>query len=270
MLITNKTGLPETIVNAIKNDPYDKGGADYSVTGLLRPALMNKLIDQYEGELTEDASDRIFSLMGQLMHGLFERAGDKTSIIERRFFTEIDGKTISGQTDIITGRTIQDYKFTTIYKLTDLDDFTAQLNMYRYLCFKAGIVVDKLQVVLIFRDWYKTKALLDLSYPQSQVKVVDLDVWSYEETEQFIKDRIAIQSAGADCTDIERWASGGNYAVMRKGKKRAVRLFDDEADAVAMLVNDTDLYLEERTKRYKRCELYCSVAQYCPLYKKGE
>lgn len=274
MIVTNNTGLPEAIVEAVKNDSYSKGDADYSVTGLLKPGYMVSLQSQYEIELVEDASDRIFSLFGQLIHSLFERADLENVKVEQRFYSEfiIDGmvKKISGQVDVIDGKTIQDYKFTTLYKLLDLSDFTAQLNMYRFLCHENGIEIDKLQVVLIFRDWYKSKTKFDKNYPQQQVKVVDLPVWTIEETRSFIADKIRDLIYKKACTDAERWVSGGKFAVMCKGKKRAVKLHDSKESAESHALTNDKYYVEERPKVFKRCDDYCNVSKYCKLYNKGE
>jgi hypothetical protein len=270
-MITNKYNLPDAIVKAIENDDYTKGNADYSVTGLLKPGYMNSLYQQHKGEIIEDASDRIYSLMGKLMHLLFERAGD-TVETEKRLYANIYGAKISGQIDVLNGSTIQDYKFVTVYKAKDTDEYEKQLNMYRYLCLMNGIETDKLEVVLIFRDWSKMKAQRESNYPQSQVIVKSLPIWDDITTYTFISERIKAQKDATPCTDAERWSKGGNFAIMQKGKTRAVRLFDTEIEC-QKYIDSHELEkctIEYRRPEYVRCENYCNVKEFCQYYKDGQ
>jgi hypothetical protein len=41
--LTNKHGLPEAIVRAVMNDPYDRGNCDFTVTQLLQPPQLARL-----------------------------------------------------------------------------------------------------------------------------------------------------------------------------------------------------------------------------------
>lgn len=73
MKITNKYGLPQPVVDAVKNDGYTKGDADISVTELQDPPQMRFLKKKHDAELEEDAVDRLWSLYGQIAHGILER-----------------------------------------------------------------------------------------------------------------------------------------------------------------------------------------------------
>ena len=271
MRYTNKTGLPDVFVKAIENDNYSKGGADYSVTDLLRPGYMAHLKRKHDSDIVEDVSDCIFRLTGQLMHLLLERAGATTEYtIEQRFFADVAGYTVSGQVDVYepSTKTISDYKFTTLYKLNDLSDYEKQLNILRFLAIKNGVEVDTLRVILIFRDWFKTQSLLKSDYPESQVKIVDIPVWDMGRTEKFIIDRIKAHLDAAPCTDAERWARGECYAVHKKGAKKAVRLLDTEQQALDYITthNIQNAYIEHRPPKFGRCDNYCSVKNWCKNY----
>ena len=91
----------QSIVNAIVNDDYSSGKSNYSVTTLLSPPRIRLLKMKHNEELTEDVSDRIWTLLGQSVHTILERANeDKEDMItEKRYFAQLDGVTISGQTD---------------------------------------------------------------------------------------------------------------------------------------------------------------------------
>lgn len=98
MILTNKLNLPKSIVNAVRNDPYTKGDAHISVSQMIGPARKRAIEIKHSAELTEDVADRIWSLMGQIAHGILERA-DEHGITEQRLFIKRHGWTISGQFD---------------------------------------------------------------------------------------------------------------------------------------------------------------------------
>ena len=58
MKITNELGLPEPLVDAVRNDGYTKGNADFSVTGLIGPPYQRKLMGEFGEKITEDVSER--------------------------------------------------------------------------------------------------------------------------------------------------------------------------------------------------------------------
>lgn len=80
-MLTNTAGLPQAIVDAIANDPYSAGrpeGVDRShyatCTQLVAPTQQVVLKERHKDEITEDAADRIWSLIGQSVHTILERA----------------------------------------------------------------------------------------------------------------------------------------------------------------------------------------------------
>ena len=72
MKLTNKLGLPAALVAAVQRwaDKYNKGDADFSATGLLRPPLMSRLQRDHRDEITEDVIDRLYALQGQVVHAI--------------------------------------------------------------------------------------------------------------------------------------------------------------------------------------------------------
>jgi hypothetical protein len=117
--ITNKFDLPAPLVEAVRNDGYSNSGT-LSVTTLIKPPQAYAIELQHKDELTEDASDRIWALLGQATHTILERAastlGDEY-LIEERFFATLEGMKVSGQCDVIhkPSKTVQDYKVTSAY-----------------------------------------------------------------------------------------------------------------------------------------------------------
>lgn len=273
MNLTNLHGLPEALVRAVTNDPYT-GGGDISVTKLIDSPQVRMLRKEYGESVVEDVSDRIWSLLGQSVHTILERAGNETSDVqEERLFADVDGWKLSGQFDRMDlhGKTMDDYKVTSTYKVTgDHKDWERQLNCLRWLAIQNGYEVDHLRIVAILRDWSRAKGLRDPDYPKQAVVVVPIEVWPLEETYQYIRNRISLHQAAeagtiVECTDEERWFSGNKYAHMKKGAKRAIKLYEQREQIPDPLPDGT--YVEERPGTYRRCEEYCEVAPFCEQHR---
>ena len=299
--ITNNKGFPLALVQAVENDSYSRGTADRSVTGLLAPPRQAALIERHGDEITEDVSDRTFALYGQLVHLLLERAGEQSrnQINEARFFAEVNGWTISGQTDSLTltedqkSLIITDYKFVTAYKfkrdysgtLVMDEGYENQLNLYGHLLRENGFKVDGLQIVAIYRDWSKLEAKRDKNYPQLGAETHDVPLWSEERAKAFIEERVRLhqeadvparkgrgisQNDLPECEDEERWAKPDKFALMPTAKSaRARKLFNSEVDATAWAAANNmkpGWVIEHRRGVNTRCESYCLVSEYCTQF----
>lgn len=273
---TNKLSLPQPIVDAIKNDGYTKGDADISVTELLDPPMMRALKIKHEEELTEDVSDRIFSLLGQTVHGILERA-DKTGIAERRLVIEVSGWRISGGMDRFISRdgVLQDYKLTTVWKTKGgkiPEEWAQQLNIYAEMLRQNGDEVKELQIVAIYRDWSKAAAERESDYPQQQIEILSIPLIDSETVLHFITERVKLHQAGEkgtypSCTKEERWEKDEKWAFMKQGQKRALKLFNTKEEAEEQYkFQDSKTAIEHRPGVSVRCESYCSVAKFCKFY----
>lgn len=272
MRLTNNYGLPQAIVDAVKNDEYTKGEADISVTTLIAPPRKAVLQDEHKEQIVEDAADRIFSLMGQSIHTILERA-NRTAIAERRLSIKVDGWTISGGMDLYDEDGIlTDYKVTSVYavKADTKDEWIQQLNSYAEILRQHGHPVKGLKIVAILRDWSKTKSNREQGYPETQVVTIPLTLWTSEEALRFIKNRIALHKQARvklpECSETERWAKPTVYAVMKAGRKSAVKLHDFLPQAYAQAAGDPNLSVVVRPGESTRCRFYCSVSQFCEQY----
>jgi len=75
------------------------------------------------------------------------------------------------------------------------------------------------------------------------------------------------------CTDEERWHRPDSYAVMKEGRKSALRVFAAEGVAQAFIENHADakkLSIEFRQGKDIRCESYCQVRAVCPVNRMRE
>lgn len=265
MHITNRAGLPAPIVQAILNDPYDAGDSDISVTRLIQPPQMRKLMREHGQELSEDASDRIWALLGQAVHTILERAYKGSSaIVERRIYREVAGWNVSGQFDVLEDGILSDYKITSVYARDGKREWEEQLNLLRALAATDPSLseITKLQIVAIFRDWRPKEALKD-DYPDSQVAIIPVTLWTIEKAEAFLHERVQQHQSDnpPPCTDDERWLQPEKWALMKKGAKRAIKLFEAKPDNVEL---QNGQFWEHRPGAYRRCESYCSVSSVCP------
>lgn len=265
-MLTNKYKLPSGIVQAVANDPYTKGASDISVTGLIQPPYIRKLREQTE--VIEDVADRIWSLLGQSVHTILERAYAGSGIAEQRLFMTVNGWTVSGQMDVLEDGVLSDFKVTSVWSRDGKAEWEQQLNLLRVLCEHHGHKVDRLQIIAIYRDWQKSKTF-DKDYPETQVGVIPVPMWPLERAQAFMLERVKAHQHDepGHCSDDERWLTPTVWAVKKDGRKSALKLFDNQEEAQEMA---DDLgkghFVEFRPGEYRRCASYCNVSHACPVW----
>lgn len=277
--ITNVHNLPEPLVRAVTRHPHDHVEGRISVSELVQPPQLRKLSIDHKDEIVEDAADRIWSLLGTLLHGVLERnaQGLKDTVAEEELSTEVLGWKVVGHYDlsemVLEGEWLTDWKLTSIWATKDgiKPEWEEQLNCYAELIRRAGRSVDHLQIVAVGRDWSKSKARYDSNYPQQQVQVFAVPLWTSEQAGEFMEERVRLHQAAekgqyGDCTKDERWARQDQWAVMKKGQKRAVRLYDTEESAKRHAGDDKTLAVVPRPGESVRCEAYCPVNKWCRQY----
>lgn len=270
MNLTNIHGLPDALVNAVRNDPY-QGGGDISVTKLIDSPRRRTLYRKYKELVVEDVSERVWSLMGQAVHTVLERAGTN-ALVEQRLYADMNGWKVSGQFDRLhlEGGVLQDWKVCSVYKAKGDVAWERQLNCLRWLAIQNGYKVESLQVVAIFRDWKKSEAQRNPEYPQQNVVVIDVPVWSETDAKRYIEERVKLHQSSdfgddIECTEEERWYSGTTFALMKSGGKRAkkISVLKEELEPVP-----PDHFIEVRPGTNRRCEGYCEVAPFCDQFKR--
>lgn len=175
---------------------------------------------------------------------------------------------------------LQDYKITSTYTIANgpKPEWIAQANIYRVMLREAGIVVDRLQTVAILRDWQKARARSTKNYPPVPAVVIDMPVWSFEETEAYITERLVMhgkaQHEPPDCTAEERWETPKLYRLMKVGNVRSTSTHDTEQDAsdaldaaMAEAKPGIEYVVETVPPVSRRCADYCRVAPFCSQWK---
>ena len=280
MQYTNHLNLPQPIVDAVVNDEYDAGKSDISVTSLISPPQKVALEKQHKDKISKDVSEEIYALMGKSIHNILEKA-DTSDLKEQRLYTDVNGWRVSGQFDRInvSNNCLQDYKMASVWEYIYgiKEERIQQLNCYAHLVREnMSIDIEKLEVIFIFRDWSKSKAKFDKDYPQHQIAVLEIPLWEPDHAKAFIELKVAQHQNAQDdlnmrelkCTDEERWKEPTKHALMKPGRKRAVKLYDtaEEAEEARSQDKSLEFYIETRHGTPKRCEDYCHAALFCSQY----
>lgn len=292
-MLTNKMNLPEPIYNALKSD-YQPKPHQYSVTTILNSIRQVILKRRYNDEIEQDCSELIWALFGTSFHAILENSKENDNQFKEEYLKqdlevicdELKGYFLSGKADLvdIATKTIIDYKTTSSFKVVkkDFEDYRLQLLIYAWLFRKLGFEIDKGEIIALLRDWQKSKAKFDKDYPQFQVQKIQFKFSDkdFKEIEEFIKNRFLELKKYENvpdeelplCTEKERWSTGWQYKVFKKGNKVATKVHSTLEEAQKHLDNlekDYPGVYEIRTfePNYKKCEEYCSCCKFCDYWR---
>jgi len=269
---------------------------DYSVTTLLKPPQMVMLEKRYADRVERPLESMISAFIGTGVHSIFEENLKLKSIIEPRYDIErtitdkIHDRIISGRFDALwDSKHLYDFKTCKVWKKVfdpDMIEWHEQLNIYAYMLKRRGLDIQSINIIAVYLDWQKMRAIRDKDYPQAAVCEYKLELWADAKTEHFLKSRIELMKKAEDvqdeflppCTDEERWMRHENgrsvvYALMsRADATRALKIFDTEAEAkefasTAKGCTPGVSFIEARFAQAKRCEDFCSIKGYCNQFK---
>lgn len=286
MKVSNRLNLPAAFVNAVSTARHNAAGC-FSATTLNKGAKEIILTDRHFDEIEVDAADSVWAVWGTAVHALLESQPDN-NFHEEYFKVSVSNSYVTGQVDSydMENGVINDWKTASVWKVqfNDFKDWRAQGLTYAWLLQQSGLEVKKCRFVALLKDYSKTKAKTDSSYPQSPVFIYEFDVTAadMEETAARILTKVQeIESAYKldddaiePCSAEERWADGEKWAVMKNGRKTAVKVFDNQLDADAMAGEmGNAYYVEHRPAISRKCGEYCNCKDFCNFYKamnKGE
>lgn len=254
------------------------------MTQLIGSPRISLLKEAHADDITADVTERVWALWGQTVHKIIEDGAKGLSdyIPEERLFLEVQGWMISGGVDIQRHRNgavaLIDWKTTSAYAvMQEKEEWANQLNSYAFLVEQTkGVTVDGLQIGAIIRDWSKREADRNPNYPQAPVVMIDIPLWSPEEQEVYVLERVALhqesvrQDAWGEeppaCTAEEMWERPSAWAVIKRGLRRATKVCDTEAEAVE-LADKLGASVEHRPGERIRCENYCEVSAWCSQFR---
>lgn len=306
MKYTNNLNLPMPLFNALTHSDYDLVGQPdniVSVTTLLSPPRQKILESRHKDEIVIDCISNLWMMEGTASHYVAEISqGDSEHLVEERWylsiatlkvFTVSEGVKfwettnydkqdfyVSGKFDVydFVAKKLHDYKRTSVYSWLSTKklkpEYVAQLNINRFALNKLGFDVCGQSIIFIFRDWSKTKAKTQGDYPKHPIMEVNAMPWYDDEIIDFVRGRVnnliecrkLTDEQLPVCTPEERWRKEGKWAVMKKGRKTAVKLFDERPDEQTMATYGKDHWLEQRESVDTRCIDYCRVKEFCKYY----
>tara|TARA_R110002012_G_scaffold90042_6_gene220398 strand:- start:2264 stop:3154 length:891 start_codon:yes stop_codon:yes gene_type:complete len=293
MKITNKFNLPQPVVAALSYDSYNKGESHRSVTQLIDSPRIGVLRRKHDAELTEDVSQKLWSVLGTAVHNMFENATQGSSNIpeERYHYSHPDGWILSGAVDLTQlnhetkSGTLIDYKCTSVWSVIfEKQEWHNQLNAYAWLMRKAnqyeGYKITELQIIAVLRDWKENDLKRNAgNYPEAPIKIINIPVWTDEKQDEYMEDRVKLHSdaeyaylTGQQlpfCSEKEQWAKPEKFALHKGQAKRATRVFDDLAEAQTYQKKNDGLTLIRRSGDKTRCTAnWCGVSEWCDQHEK--
>lgn len=281
MIITNKLGLPQAFVEMAKSD-FTAEPKTYRVTSLLKGIRETILEKRHADEIEQDVSDMIWLLFGTAVHGILEKQQEQGhEIKESRVSINFGEYTLSGQFDLYNAKEkkITDYKTCSVWKVIygDYSDWRRQLLIYAYMMRQIGFEVDSGEIVAIMKDHSKRDAKFKAEYPKLPVQVikfnftledfVEIESWLIDKFDEIRRCEQLPDDELPLCTPEERYNSGDKYAVMKKGRKTAMRVLDSMEEAEKWMEDNGGDEIEVRPGEDKKCIDYCSACEFCNYYR---
>lgn len=280
MTITNHMNLPQAFVDACQTEQHCKPG-EYSVTTLLNGTKNILLTARHWDEMEEDAADAFYKILGSAMHSILEKSNTE-GFAEEAVSFDFEGVKIVGHIDLyqLNEGIVTDYKSASVWKviLKDFADWYKQGAGYAWLLHNMKLPIKKVRFIAGLKDHSKSEAMKKSDYPQKPVflyefQISEADIYAFE---RFVREKVrdiknAEKLADDDiqpCTADERWEQPTKYAVMKEGRKSAVKLHEKKEDAEKQISElPKGHYLEIRQGVSTKCLSYCNCRQFCNFYK---
>lgn len=278
-MVSNIHNLPEPLIIALspeRNRPLDKR---ISVTALIDAPLRRILLKRHFDDISEDASENLWALLGKAVHYVIEKGSDAA---EEKIEVPCHGATLVGVIDWHKDGRVIDWKITSVWSIifTEGKNYELQLQVYAYLLWLSGKPVNSLAVNAILRDWNKREAQKNPDYPVIPFVEIPFTPWPAEKIEAYVKERVELHLEAETfpgdipekfwCSPEERWTKPTKYAVKREGMERAVRVVDTEEAAIKIMASEEErkkgkYSIEVRPGEDTHCESYCNVEPWCPF-----
>lgn len=283
MIITNELNLPAPFVDAATSD-YKYTPKRYSVTSVLKGVREAILQRRHDDEIEQDAADMVWAIFGSAVHSILENSQETAEQLKENWFSVDmgDGYELSGIFDLYddaTG-TVTDYKTATAWKVVfgEFDDWKRQTLCYVWMLRAIGFDAKRGEIVAMLKDHSKTKAKADHTYPQhpvyrigwdfSEQEIAECGEWLRGRFEEIKRAEVLPDDELPMCTEEERWHKADKWAVMKEGRKSAVKLYDSEEEAQERVEEEGDkFYVEHRPGDDSKCRDYCSACAFCSHYR---
>lgn len=278
-MITNNYKLPQPFVDAATSEHTYKPKR-YSATSLLKGTRQAILERRHNDEIVQDVSEMVWLIFGTAVHKILEESKETDSQLKENYLVikMPNGYELSGIFDLYDDeeKTVTDYKTASVWKVIyrDFSSWRKQILIYAYMLRRIGFEAENGEVVALLKDHSKTKAKTQADYPQLPIfrkkwRFTDKDFAEVEAwlTEKFVEIEACEQLPDDElpkCSDDERMHAADKWAVMKEGRKTAVKLFDSEEEATKRAEElGAKHYVEHRPGRDANCEDYCSAREFC-------
>tara|TARA_B100000470_G_scaffold101030_1_gene78013 strand:+ start:684 stop:1694 length:1011 start_codon:yes stop_codon:yes gene_type:complete len=210
--------------------------------------------------------------------------GETPVYIEQRTEKEINDFIITGAYDLILDGEVNDYKSASVWSFingSSIDDYIKQGSIYKWLN-PEKITSDHVHIHYIFTDWsrnglrkHSPKPHYKEIYPAIKVASRRYPLWSIEETEKWITDRLEqfksicdlSQSELPECTNEELWVkeheSVYKYYKNPEKTKRSSGNFPTMDEALKKQASEGSVGIIKHVQGpVRRCN-YCSAEEIC-------
>lgn len=275
----NTAEVPLSLAVFLASDYYDHEDdtSVISATTLIRPLRQIILSNRVPAEQAAvDLIQMVNSRMGSAIHDSIERAwktnhrqalemlgypkrvidririnpnpeelnGDIIPVyLEQRAYKQVGKYRVSGKFDFVGEGRVEDFKSTSVYTAmnnTNDDKYLWQGSIYRWLNPEL-ITKDEMAIQFLFTDWSAAKARTDPKYPQQRVQQRILPLKSIQETDAFVKRKLALidefwdapEARIPECTDADLWRSDPVFKYYKNPDKmtRSTKNFDTLQEA---------------------------------------
>jgi hypothetical protein len=288
----------------LATDTYDKEDDTISATSLLKSTRKLILAGRVPEQLNvTDIKDLTASRIGTAIHDAIERSwvndptpalkalgypqhyidrvvvnpvpgslgpDDVPIYLEQRAYKEVGGMKVSGKFDVVHDGRLEDVKTTSTYVYlngVNDKDYMYQGSIYRWL--NPDLVTeDDMHILFYLKDWAASKAYSDPNYPLVPTPSKLIPLMSVEETDQFVKAKIAELQRYADspekdlpfCSDDDLWRTQPQWKWYSKPEnKNCQKKFTSKQAAYQHLAEKGKGIVVEAKGEVKACK-------YCPAY----
>jgi len=275
--------IPNYLTNAIKPDTKAPALDRISVTSLIAPPLQRTLYNKHWQEVKRDPLESIWMLLGTGLDDIVKRYSQTALTQLKLEWPTLHGITLVGIPDLIdiVDHVLADLKVTSVWSIKEIrKEYIYQLNIYDYMLYHLyndlWKQIDRLEIHAILRDWRMNEQLrYGGNYPDHQFVILPVERWPLKEQEQFIDTYIQdhLQNPERECTDEEKWKRTDQFAVMKQGRKSAMRVLDSSKEAMQWakskghIIGENGIYMEKRPGTCIRCSSYCNVSSFCEYAK---
>ena len=276
---------PGYLINAVRSDTKAPNPTRIGVTELINPPLHRTLFHKNWDKIKRDPGESVWMLLGSGLDEIVKRYSTTALTKLKLELPTIHGITVVAVPDMIdtVDKVLADLKVTSVWSVKETKkEYTYQLNLYHLLLKKLqpelAKQVERLEIHAILRDWRRNEKLRYHDYPVSQFIILPIDIWSTDEQEQFLDAQLQdhLQHPERECTNEEKWQKLDQFAVMKAGRKSALRVLDSEQEAINWCNTNGHLSnlgksitIVKRPGECVRCENYCSVASFCKYYQES-